>query len=349
VSDVRHGLRSASGAIEGEFSINTYDDFLAAALRRDPATAWVAGTSLSNTQLTSVTSDNGAGTFIFAGGDPVSLGLRIGDVIRFTGLAATANNSVNFRITAFGGVTNRTVTVTPKPATDAVADSSFTVAVQGNKLTMGTATPSFTIEQRMPDLDISERFDGCRIGGARIQIPPGGMATIGFDIQGKDGTILTSASSPYFTSITAAPVTAVLAGPNGKIRIGGVEAANIISLDMALTNGLSPQPVIGSNLTPEVFYGRSIVTGSVSVLLDSEALINAFLNESEIDIVTVLESGSVAPLDFYTLNMQRVKFTGVQKTVGVDGGVIANFPYQSLLKAAGSGFDATSLTLQRSL
>jgi hypothetical protein len=48
--------------------------------------------------------------------------------------------------------------------------------------------------------------------------------------------------------------------------------------------------------------------------------------------------------------MQRVKFTGVNKTVGPDGGVVATFPFQALLKTGGAGttFDQSTLVIQRS-
>lgn len=98
----------------------------------------------SNTEFTSVTSDAGASTFTFAGGNPVSEGLGRGDVIRFANLAATANNGVDFTILDFSGGSNRTVKVAPAPVTDAVADSAFTVTRQGSRtLALTLSAPGF--------------------------------------------------------------------------------------------------------------------------------------------------------------------------------------------------------------
>ncbi len=346
VSDLRHGMRSVTGGIEGELSLQTYDDWLASLLRG----TWAAGTSLTNSQLTSVAASVSSGTFTFGGGDPVALGLRLGDVFRFS-TGATGNLNRNYRIVAFGGTSNRTVTVFPAPAADiAVAVSTFAMAVQGRKLTIGTAKDSYTIEQTNPDLDNSERYVGVRLNSASISLPPNGMATVSWDMMGRDGTILSAASSPYFSAPTAAPNTGIFAGISGGLRVAGAERAVVTALDFQVANNLSMQGVVGSPIAPEIFFGRMILTGNVSAYIEDTSLIDAFVAESEIDIVCQLDLPVVgsSPADFMVFNMQRVKFSGFSKTVGPDGGVIATFPFQALLPTAGSGRDASTLVIQRS-
>jgi hypothetical protein len=62
----------------------------------------------------------------FAGGTPVTAGLRIGDIVRFTGLTVGGglNNATNFLITGFSGTSNRVLAVYPAPTT-ATADTTF--------------------------------------------------------------------------------------------------------------------------------------------------------------------------------------------------------------------------------
>ena len=346
VSDLRHGMRSAAGNVEGELSLQTYDDWLASLLRG----SWVAGTALSNTQLTSVTASVSAGTFTFGGGDPVALGLRLGDVFRFS-TGATGNLSRNFRIVGFGGTSNRTVTVFPKPAADiAVAVTAFALAVQGRKLSVGTARDSYTVEQVNPELDTSERFTGVRINTGSFSLPPNGMATVSWGMMGQDGAVLSGANSPYFTAPTAAPNTGIFAGITGGLRMAGAERAVVTALDFQVSNNLSMQGVIGSAIAPEIFFGRMVVTGNVSAYIEDTSLFDAFVAESEVDIVCELDLPQVGsnPADFLVFNMQRVKFSGASKSVGPDGGVIATFPFQALLPTAGSGRDASTLVIQRS-
>jgi hypothetical protein len=91
------------------------------------------GLALGNAALGNITSDLATATFTVTAGDPSASGLRRGDVVRFANLAATANNARDFTILGFGGTSNRTITVTPPPATDAVADSAWGLTRQGSR------------------------------------------------------------------------------------------------------------------------------------------------------------------------------------------------------------------------
>ena len=345
VFDVRHGTRSAGGSIDGELSTVTYDDFIQAVLRG----TWAAGVTSNQTALTTVAADNTLSTITFTGGDPLALGFKLGDVIRFTGMTQAANNAKNFRITAFGGTSNRTLTVTPAPTTSA-SSYTFTVSVQGRKVANGTTQRSFTIEQRSPDISISERFVGVRVGAMNVSLQPGAMASVRFDMQGLDGTVLSGGSYPYFTSPTAETATGVMAGVSGSLRLAGVEQAIVTAADFSVNCNLRADPVIGSTVVPQIFYGRSVVTGSVSAFLKDQSLINAFLNETETDLVVQLNGAGADPQDFLTFNFQRIKLNGVSKTIGPDGGVIATFPFQALLRTGGAGtaYDQSTMIVQRS-
>src|SRR6478609_3595599 len=122
ISDFRHGIKRVTGMVSGEYSPKTYWDFIVAACRGTP----VSAVSFSAVELTSMTADATGSTLTFGGGDPVALGLRVGDILRFSDLTATANNDVNFVIVGFGGTTNQTVNVHNAPVT-AAADVLFTV------------------------------------------------------------------------------------------------------------------------------------------------------------------------------------------------------------------------------
>jgi hypothetical protein len=348
ISDVRHGARSVRGGIEGELSTQTYDAFLEALLRGTWATGVTAGPAQFATGVTIADGPAGQSTLTFAGASSLlTLGFKIGDIVRGTGLTTPGNNATNLRIVA---LTATVMTVTPRIAATAQQAAGWTVAVTGSKLVMGSLLRSFTMEVNHPDIDISEQFLGCRIGGANINVPPNGMSTVAFDVMGLNGSILTGAAAPYFTSPTAAPNTGILSGLDGALRLGGVEQAVVTGLQINVTDSLSMTPVIGATISPDVFYGRSVVTGNVSAYLENETLINAFLNETEVDLVAVCESGSAANADFLTFNMQRVKLNTAQRTIGPDGGVIVQFAFQALLRSGGSGtaFDQSTLVIQRS-
>ncbi len=337
VFDSRHGTRRVTGGLQGELSTATYDAFMEAVLRG----TWAAGVSVNLSTFTNVTATTTA--FVASAGSFITSGFKVGDVVRLAGFSH-ANVGKNFRITA---LTATNMSVTPAPAT-MTAQTTGTIAVQGRKLTTGTQIRSFTIEQNYPDADISELFTGCRLADMAVSLPPTGMATINFNVQGQNGQILSGASAPYFTSPTAETSTGVLAGVNGSLTLAGAASAVVTGLDFTVNNNMNSQPVVGAVQVPDIFYGRTTIQGTVSAYLESETLLNAFLNETEIDIVAQLDDANLS--DFLCFRFHRVKLNGVSKTIGADGGVLAQFPFQSLLRTGGSGtiYDQSGMVIQRS-
>lgn len=231
----------------------------------------------------------------------------------------------------------------------ATYDDFIAAALRGtwatNEVTNGVLTPSFSIEQNYPDIDISEVFTGCRVGEMSVSIPPSGMATISFGFQGRGMTVVSGASAPAFVSPTAATNTSLLAGTNGTMSIDGVGSAIVTGLDFTLTNNLNSAPVIGSVNVPEIFYGRSVVTGNVSAYFETSTLLNAFINETVVRLSMVLTGTDSTSLTF---KMNNVKLNGANKTVGPDGGIIVQFPFQAL-RATGIAGDADgTLVVERS-
>jgi hypothetical protein len=214
-----------------------------------------------------------------------------------------------------------------------------------NEVVNGVLKPSFTIEQVYPDLDTSEVYLGMRVGEMSVSMPPTGMATITFGFQGKDMTTASLASSPVFATPTVATTTSTMSGVNGSMNIDGVGSTIVTGLDFSLTNNLNSQPVVGSTTVPEIFYGRSIVTGNVSAFFDSVTLLNAFINESIVKLAVTLTGTDSTSLTF---KMNKVKLTGAGKSIGADGGVIVSFPFQALLATGIAGDANGTLVVERS-
>lgn len=345
VYDARHGVRRVAGNIQGELSTKSYDDFIEAALRG----TWAAGVSIQNSTsgmssatLAATAGSAGAltGTFTASAGSFITAGLRVGDVFRVIGQAANANK--NFRIVS---MTATTLTVFPSPVT-ATAATTWTIAVQGKKLVPGQTLRSFTIEQNYPDIDVSETFLGCRIGDMAISLPPNGMATASFGVMGVDMADTGGAGAPVFANPTAAAATGILAGVNGSLSVAGAPSAIVTGLDFTVTNNLNSQPVVGSVKVPEIFYGRLVVTGTLSAYFADQVMLDYFLNETEIALAAQLDDANGS--DFMAFRMNRVKLMGANKTIGPDGGVILQSPFQSLLSSGVSGYDDGSLVIQRS-
>lgn len=335
VYDARHGSRRVAGNIQGELSTQSYDDFLEAAMRG----TWVAGISASQADFTTLTVT--AGKFVAGGGSFLAKGFKVGDVFKLAGFVH-ANVGIKFRIL---GATATQLTVYPTPGA-MTSQSTFTMAVTGKKLLCGTTQRSFSIEQHYPEIDLSEMFLGCRIGDMAISLPPTGMASVSFGVMGLDMASTTGASAPVFASPTAAAATGVLAGVGGSLSVAGAPSAIVTQLDLSLSNALSGTPVVGSTIVPEIFYGRMVVTGTLSAYFADQTMLDYFLNETEIALAAQLDDAN--GMDFMAFRMNRVKLMGANKTVGPDGGVILQSPFQSLLSSGVSGYDDGSLVIQRS-
>jgi hypothetical protein len=280
------------------------------------------------------------GTFTASAGSFITSGLRVGDVFRVTGQAANVNR--NFRIMA---MTATTITVFPAPAT-ATAAATWGITVQGRKLLTGVSQRSFTIEQFYPDIDVSETFLGCRIGEMQVSLPPTGMATASFGVQGVNMLSTSAAQAPVFASPAAATASNILAGVNGSLSVAGAPSAIVTQLDFTVSNNLNSQPVVGSTLVPEIFYGRTVVNGTLSAYFENQTLLNYFINETEVALAVQMDDANGT--DFMAFRFNRVKLMGATKTVGPDGGVILQSPFQSLLSSGQTGFDDGSLVVQRS-
>lgn len=227
-------------------------------------------------------------------------------------------------------------------------DDFIAAALRGtwasNEVVNGTLRPSFTIEQNYPDLDISETFLGCRIGDMSVSVQPNGMATVGFGIQGQSMTVTSGAGAPVFAAPAAATTTDLLSGVNGTMSIDGVGSTIVTGIDFTLTNNLNSQPVVGSTTIPEIFYGRSVVTGTVSAFFDSTTLLNAFINETVVRLSMAMTAPDATGLTF---KMNRVKLNGAGKSIGADGGVIVQFPFQALLATGVAGDADGTLVVER--
>lgn len=354
VSDVRHGTFGVAGGIQGELSTVSYDLLLAGLMR----STWGAAVTMAhavwttpNVAFTVLGSGVYRATFGASGGSLITVGFRVGDIVRFTALpagpAATSLLNKYLRITALTATTmDFTFTNADLTLAAAPTQATFTLEMVGRKISNGILKPSFTIEQSYDDIDVSELFSGVRVGGGSFRVAPNGNATVGFDFAGRKPELMQGATAPYFTSPIAEGTTGIVNGIGGSIRVAGVDRAIVTGFDVNVNLNLSAPPVIGPRYVPEIFYGRSVVTGMVTAFLEDASLIAAFLNETEVDI-SALVTGALDNADFLAFNMQRVKLMGAQKQIGPEGGVIVQFPYQATLKS-GTGFDTGTLTIQRS-
>lgn len=341
-ADFRHGTRKADGSIAGEFSLATFRDFIAAAVRKD----WVAGATSGGIAV--VAASSSGNTFTRSAGSWFTDGFKIGDVVRWTGwVTATTNNNKNYRITS---LTATVMTVAESVVTRAEGDT-VTCTAPGKKTyvpTSGHTDDSFYVEHWFSDISQSEQFSGCKISKVDIDLPATGMAKITFTLMGKD---MTTGTSAYYTSPTSETVTSILVAVNGSLRVNGADITTLTALKFTIDGGHTMGEVIGSNTTPDIFEGRVKITGEFSAYFENGDLRDVFSNENEIAINFKLNADNTANSEFLCINIPRIKLNGADKDDG-EKGTIQTIPFKALLfqsGGAGTAYDSTTISLQDSL
>jgi hypothetical protein len=256
----RHGSRSAPGDYMADLIVGAFDALLEAGARG----TWLPSFTVLPADVTSITTQAGppstitgaSGSFLTAGG-----GIKKGDVIRLTGHSTAANNSKNLRVT---NVTASVITVAESLVTDAVADTTFSIAVC-KRLINGSppVNRAFTFEEVDQDIDSSEVFDWARVAGITLKFVPDQTVQITFKMLGRDMQTFTGASSPYFTTYTM-PAGVGLVVTDGKVYVNGADSFDFTSLEINLDLGGATQPVIGSDKSPDVFLNNAKISGTLS-------------------------------------------------------------------------------------
>jgi len=343
IADFRHGTRRGSGSISGELSGKTYQDLMAGAFRAD----WSGALASDESDFTSAVSDNATSKFTFAGGDPVAEGYRVGDVIRFSGLAATANNAKNFMITGFGGTSNREVSVYPAPTTDNTPDTEFDVARAGRRLEMpssGFVSRRFGVEHYFSDIDQSKLFTECRVAGMNLALPATGMATAEFPMVPRNMKVFATGSSPYFSSPAAETTTPLYTAVGGLVLVGGTQVGIVSGGSINLTLNPTSAAVWGSDLVPEIHLGRAVVTGQLQFQLQNLDLSETFLDENEVSVLLQMTANSDASSPVMVVHLPRIKFGDDDQPVDGEGAMSQTMPFQAL-KYVGSAAGVPQTTM----
>lgn len=351
VADFRHGVRRVSGTVSGELSPQTYADWFGALLRRDFASV----TAIASLSITIAAGSVSGGlqtyTVTRSAGSWLTDGLKVGDVFRLTaGAFNAANLNKNLFVLALTATVATVVTLNGSTLTAEGPIASATATVTGKKTFAATSAhtdKSFSIEHWFPEVPSNELFTGCKMASAAVRLPPTGIATVEWGIEGQNAT---TSASRYFTSPTASTATGVTAAVNGVLMVGGTPVAVVTGMDLTISGALSGDPVVGSNVIPQRFPGRVTASGNLSAYFDSGALRDAFLNETELSLATVLTTDNAANAHFISFVFPRIKLGGAQKNDG-ETGIVQSIPFTAIENTAGgagTASEASTVVIQDS-
>ena len=95
----RHGTQSVPGSYNLVWAVDAQDTALEALMR----STWVAAVAITQATMTSITTTTS--TIVAAAGSWLTQGVRRGDVVRLTGHATAANNSINLLVASVSAST----------------------------------------------------------------------------------------------------------------------------------------------------------------------------------------------------------------------------------------------------
>jgi len=347
VADMRHGVRTVEGPINGELSPGTWKDFFAAAVRK----AFAAVSAITGASITIA----GAGptwTVTRGAGSWIADGIKIGDVVRLTaGSFNAANINKNLLVLA---ETATVLTVMPLNGVALVAEgpiASSTLSVPGKKTfapVSGHTDKSFAIEHWHSDVSLSELFLGCKLNQVDVQLPSSGMSTIGLQFMGRE---IQTAGSQYYVTPTAETSSGVLAAVNGLLALSGAAVALLSGVNFSIRGNLSADSVVGSNIYANIAQGRIMVEGQFTALFQDAAIRDYFINESEVSLHVALATSNLATADFVGFTFPRIKVGGADKDDG-EKSLIQTLPFTALFNASGGAAttsEQSSAVIQDSL
>lgn len=300
-SSIRTGNKQVAGEYAIELSAESQDELLAGAMTG----SWVAGSTVAGLTI----DVNAAGkTFTRSAGD-FTTAVEIGDLVRFPGL--TGDNSKPFIVTAVTAlvVTGGAIAHTLTDETDVTSD-----LVVGDKLETGNLCKTYSIltwfKGRCGGADSYIITRGVEFTGFTIEQAVNAMVTGSFPFIGLSQEILAAppAGSTFTVNFDAQPFASVdVSAFNGTAPLKLIDTFTITN-----DNGASAQFELGNSSVAFVERGRAANTFSLAGKLYDMSLINLFLNETQIELTSIL----AGPDGAMSFTLKRADLTAATPEVG---------------------------------
>lgn len=301
-TSIRTGNKQVSGEYAIELSSKSQDDWLAGAL----GSTWRPGVSLTDLSITVAPADK---TFTRKAGSFISDGVRVGDLIAFTGL--TGDNAKPFIVTK---VSETVVTGAGIQHTLTVTTDAETGAKTGDKLETGNECKTFSIltwyKGQCEGDDACTLTKGVEVSGFTVEQAVNAMVTGSFPFIGRSQEILTEApSDSNFSKVTFTDE------PFSSVDVSVFDGSTPLrcdSLTITNDNSASAQFELGNTNVAFVERSRAANTFSISGKLYDMAMIQKFINEQQVEINSIL-AGVNGAMSF---SLKRAELTAVTPEIG---------------------------------
>lgn len=300
-SSIRTGNKQVTGEFAIEFGPRSQDELLAGAM----TSSWAAGSTVTGI---SITVDADAKTYTRDAGD-FTTSVDVGDLVQFPDL--TGNNSKPFIVTAVSALV-----VTGAAIQYALTDESAvtTDLVVADKLETGNLCKSYSVltwfkgKCGAPDSYLLTK--GVEFTGFTIEQAVNAMVTGSFPFIGLSQEVLSSypAGSTFPSEAKRDPFSSVdVSAYNGSAPLELIDTFTITN-----DNSTSAQFALGNSSVAFVERGKAANTFSLAGKLYDMTLLNLFLNETQIELTSVLENQGGA----MSFTLKRAELTSATPEIG---------------------------------
>lgn len=301
VSSIRTGNKQVAGEYSIELSASSQDELLAGAM----TSSWQEGNTVAGMEITVSAV---AKTFARTAGD-FTTAVEVGDLVRFPEL--TGNNRLPFVVTA----------VTPLVITGAAINYTLMDEVGGgvslvtaDKLETGNLCKTFSVltwfKGTCGGADSYLLTKGVEFSGFTVEQAVNAMVTGSFPFIGLSQEVLTAppAGSTFTVNFSAQPFASVdVSAFNGTAPLKLIDTFTITN-----DNAASAQFELGNSSVAFVERGRAANTFSLAGKLYDTTLLNLFLNETQIELTSIL----AGPDGAMSFTLKRAELTAATPEIG---------------------------------
>jgi hypothetical protein len=196
----------------------------------------------------------------------------------------------------------------------------------GDELVTGNTITSFALERSFSDVGKYQLFSGCCIDRLDLSIQPESLVTGRFHVAGKTVTYADVSAEVGATSPEQnAPMEAFM----GSIDEAGTPLGIVTGLDLKIENGLEGNPVLGSRNPVSAGFGKSRISGDLTVYFQDQSLHQKFLDQSHSSLSLTLTGEGGA----YEITLPRILYMSAEDPVRADRAVSSNFRFVALADA----------------
>lgn len=318
---------SASGDLNFEKSVTSFDELIAGAMMSD----WSTSVALAGQSIDISGASGNTATLTDAATAAAFANVVKGQWIKLSGFTAAADNGycrVTTKTSSNVVVVEGLVFVNEAGQTD--------IAIKASMIRIGLVKKSFTIERQAFDIgNVFDLFLGMRVNTWSLKITPGSILTGKFGFLGKrqDPQTTTAAGTP--TTVGTDPVANAI--DNVKmVREGsfGIDSSLILTeISFELNNNLRAQPAIAVLGAAGVALGTAVAKGTLHAYMLDRAFLQKYTDFTPSMLAFRLED---AALKGYIFTWPHIKFTkGSDEVKGQNNDTLVAADWEASVDADG--------------